>query len=187
MTLLDLPNEIILHILLSLNDPDLLPAICLCHQLYDLGSVDLRVQYRLACYAAGVVDNPNCALPVYERFETLKRREQAWKTLTVRRKATARVEHLPTGIYDLTGGVYFLGEGLPLGGTGAYTRKLRWLRLPSVEDAPAEIEWNVIDIGKFISDLGLSIPENDLVAIAHLYVYRPLSHHGGAVMLTSEF
>lgn len=174
MKFLDLPIEITLQLVLSLDDPDLLTFTALSRDLRTLTTSDIRVRYRLECYAARVVDNPNTRRPIHECLDLLKRREDAWRSLTIRRKSTVPIEHISTGIYDLTGGVYFIGERLHSGFFSALTRKLRWLRLPSAEDpVDAKVQWNTLDIEKPISDLGVALDEHDLVVLAYLYVCFP--------------
>lgn len=173
---LDLPIEITLQILLSLDIHDLLTFASLNRFLHALTTSDIRIRHRLECFAANVVDNPNLQRPAHERVALLKRREDAWRTLTIQRRISVPIEHNSTGIYDLTGGVYFVGERLNSGHFSALTRKLRWIRLPSAkDDVDAEIQWNTIDVDKPISDLGLALDEHDLVAVAYLYACSPLT------------
>ncbi|CAL1712229.1 unnamed protein product [Somion occarium] len=173
--LLDLPPELLIRIFLLFDNPgDVLACSRTNRNVYTLVVEDVRIQYHIETLAARVTNNPKCMLPIAERLARLKRREAAWRDLSVRRSTTVPISYSPTGIYDLSGGVYFLGERQHIGQLATLTRSLRWIRLPSVEEdrEEREIQWNKIDVGKDIADLGLALDEHDLVAVAFFEVQQ---------------
>lgn len=167
--LLDLPPELLTHILSSLALYDLLSATSACATLRALLQSFMPLQYRLALLSSGYVDNPSdaCPLVLSERLAALRAREAAWSAANMKR--TTRIptpQGGPSGVYDLTGGLYFLGQRGD-GITGATTRAMRWVRLPGAgdKDVPDKPVWTTIDVGEDIIDIGLSVHELDLIAI----------------------
>ncbi|RDB20399.1 hypothetical protein Hypma_012541 [Hypsizygus marmoreus] len=153
--LLDLPPELVVRILCYLHLPDVLSCTRTHSSLLALTKDFVVLQYHMATQTAMVADNPHCNLPISERFDMLKRREEGWKKFRVDFRKTIPVKHVPSGIYEMTGGIFLLGDT---------TRKaLHYLTLPS--KATDEPSWSRIDIDSTMVDIGLSIYEHDLVAV----------------------
>lgn len=172
--LLDLPHEILTQIISSLSLRDLLSATSACTTLRALLQSFTPLQYRLALLSSGYIDNPGyrCPLVLSERLAALRAREAAWRAAKVKRTTRIATPHGgPTGIYDFTGGLYFLGLG-GSGITGEITREMRWVRLPSADnkDLDENQMWTSLDIGEDIIDIGLNVHELDLIAVATSYV-----------------
>lgn len=157
----DLPPELLIRILSFLTVPDLSS----CLEVNVLFSVIIKesvlLQYLIATEIAGVRDNPNCTLDLATRLQRLDQRELAWSRFRPNFKTTIDIPHRPTGIYDLTGGLYLLGDGIPV------TKGLNCVVLPSTESGPPlnELKWTRTSVGRKIVDVGLALQEHDLVAV----------------------
>lgn len=181
--LLDLPSELITHVLSSLPLNSLLSATSTCKALHSLPKTSASLQYTLLLARSGFSDLPSVplssAVPA-ERLARLNGHIEAWREL--REKAWASVSLRPrwsSGIYDLSGGVYFLGERGAGAGRLRTTQALRWMRLPrgSGEGEDKHLQapsWNRISVDEDIVDIGVSVREHDLVAI--VTSYAPPSH-----------
>jgi hypothetical protein len=151
----DLPLELITHILYKTSPNDLLVCKRINKYFYNLIQNSILLQYHLALDCAKAKNNPYSSLPSSERLKKLRDSESAWAFLRPKLTATIPVPHNPSGIYDLTGGVYLLGN--------TNRTQLHYLKLPSSgKDA---IYWEVINVGKTIIDMGLCVHEHDLIAI----------------------
>ncbi|KAM6497445.1 hypothetical protein JOM56_007918 [Amanita muscaria] len=118
------------------------------------------VQYCLACKAAGVIDNPQSPLSYGERLEALKKREDAWRKLKPAFETTIKINDLPSTLYELSAGNYFLSD--------INRRDLYYCRLPSSpQDDP---QWCRIpghgpgqSWSGSIIEMGMAVYEHDLV------------------------
>ena len=126
-----------------------------------------RLQYRQACAAACVIDNPRCNLSYAERLQALKRRENAWVRVTPIFSKTVKVDHVTSEICGLSAGVYFLGD--------SNLRDMHYCRLPSSPDD--DIKWVKIPghgleekWSGFIVDMGMALHEHDLIVNVISYV-----------------
>ncbi|KDR79274.1 hypothetical protein GALMADRAFT_137139 [Galerina marginata CBS 339.88] len=187
-TLLSLPPEILVQILLHLasESSSLLATELTCNYLHRLIQGSLLLQYEVALAATQQVDNPLNLMTVREKMAWLEESESRWRVLNIDhdlgnddaareegvgrpRKETNRIRkikvaHVPSGIYDLTGGVYLLGD--------QPRKALYWVKLPGREEIlnDAEMKWNKIDVEEHgpernFVDIGLCIYEHDLIAI----------------------
>ncbi|KAF8889542.1 hypothetical protein CPB84DRAFT_1849340 [Gymnopilus junonius] len=206
LTLLTLPPEILLHIFLNLTDnPSSLFALQLtCSFLNTLISGSSELHYQAALIATHQDNNAKSSLPVKEKLDRMQESSRRWSILDLDEDSEAEGEgeeksrgkgketlkdgnkrmrqikagHEPSGIYDLTGGVYVLGD---------FPRKvLHWVKLPGQEEIQDGIDpkWNKIDLDvlktradsdrreRTIVDMGLCIYEHDLVAIVTLSPQR---------------
>ncbi|KAF8889540.1 hypothetical protein CPB84DRAFT_1785452 [Gymnopilus junonius] len=192
-----LPPEILLQIFLNLTDsPTSLLALRLtCNYLNTLISGSSGIRYETALMITDQVNNPKSMLPVKEKLEWVQDSARRWSILdldespegeeeeeektpgekklrnTNKRMRQIKAGHAPSGIYDLTGGIYMLGD-LP-------RKALYWVKLPGLEEFRDGIEtkWNKIDLDmirkradsdgreRTIIDMGLCVYEHDLIAI----------------------
>ncbi|KAG5634403.1 hypothetical protein H0H81_002106 [Sphagnurus paluster] len=163
--LLLLPPEILARVLLFLELPDLMRM----HQVHS----NLRqyiqsfhiLQYHIATQSAFIEDNPNSSLPISERLELLKKREEGWARCNIDFRRVIRLEHQPGDDLDvLTDGIYLSGD--------EDGHNLHYVQLPSKPEDP--IEWRTIDIQKPVVEVGLSVLEHDLLAAltSDQYVYE---------------
>ncbi|KAF8063143.1 hypothetical protein FPV67DRAFT_1782712 [Lyophyllum atratum] len=152
--LLDLPPEVIVLILCYLDLPDFVSAIRTNHTLYNTRTVHV-LRYRFALQAAAVEDNPDSSVLIAQRLALLKDREEGWGGFNFDFRRKIPVRHTPSGIYDMTGGIYLLGD--------ENRRALHYCKLPSKPSDPAT--WSQIRIDRELIDMGLAIYEHDLIAV----------------------
>lgn len=158
---LDLPPELIIRIFYFLDLIDLISCQLTHSALQALLKSSIFLDYRIATEIARVEDNPRSTLAVSERLEALVNREAAWSNIKVDFSRSISVGHNASGIYDLTGGVYLLGE------QGRHT--FYYCTLPSTPSDP--IRWKRVDIGRTIIDVGLAVHEHDLIAVITTCVF----------------
>ncbi|KAG5638827.1 hypothetical protein H0H81_009800 [Sphagnurus paluster] len=153
--LLRLPLELIVRVFCYLDLIDLLRA----KQVHPSLKTSIKslpvLQYSVETQSAYVEDNQYCGLPTSERLRLLKNRQEAWSKCSIDFRRTIPVLHEPSGIYDLMGGVYLLGD--------ANHRTIHYFMLPSSDED--EVKWEKIDISKPLVDMGLNIHEHDLIAV----------------------
>ncbi|KIL63036.1 hypothetical protein M378DRAFT_80273 [Amanita muscaria Koide BX008] len=160
MSLLSLPHELVERILLWLATESVQKCRLVNRELNTIIQSSTVLQYLQACAAAGIIDNPRSPLSYAERLEALKKREDAWRTLTPVFETTINVDHQASSVYDLTAGTYLLGDH--------NLRDLYYCRLPSSpQDNPRWIripchgpEQNRSGI---IIDMGMAVYEHDLI------------------------
>lgn len=170
MPLLDLPAELIVYIASLLPSNDLLAVQQVSVRLRDLIKSSLALQYLIELHVAGMVDNPASRLVPGDRLRILRQKETAWRSLDLSERKVLPLQHNPSGIYDLTGGVLLLGERRqPESHTGTdsvHTVHLQSAFRNSQDDAEVKPPlWRTVDLGKQVIDVGLSIQEHDLLAI----------------------
>ncbi|PCH45032.1 hypothetical protein WOLCODRAFT_145295 [Wolfiporia cocos MD-104 SS10] len=174
--LLSLPQELLIEILIHLPLSALAACRLTSRALDTLIVNDVLLQYSIELRAAGVIDNPSSPFPIHERLRLLKERERAWSRVEVADSCTVDVLYRPSTIYDLTGGVFLLGESLS--NTGLHGRRgtdaLRFVHLPSLlsqahtrgdDSDSGEDAWARIIPEAATIDIGLSVQEHDLVAV----------------------
>lgn len=163
--LLDLPSEIITQILSNLPPKVLLLSIQLAnHYLHDLIRSSSQLQYQIEAKFAGVENNPASNLVAVERLRALRSYERAWADFAVKNRTTIPVGYHSSGLYDLSAGIYVLGEDS--GHVVEYpTRILRWIDLSQPLSLQKEKGWSGIDVDSYIMDFGLAVREHDLIAI----------------------
>ncbi|KAG6856317.1 hypothetical protein H0H87_005597 [Tephrocybe sp. NHM501043] len=96
-------------------------------------------------------------MSINDRLQLLKRSELGWSAFHVDFQTTLRIPHEPFGIYDLTGGIYLMGD--------VSQKALHYCTLPS--NPGDSITWSRIDLHKSLTvvDIGLCLYEHDLVAV----------------------
>ncbi|KAF8335199.1 hypothetical protein F5887DRAFT_892119, partial [Amanita rubescens] len=157
--LLALPPDLLERILLQLDGQDVITCSLISRQFNIFIRSSIILQYRIACHAAGVVDNPHCKLSYPERHEALSKREMAWRRLQPVFTKTFDVPHVPSSLYDLTSGIYC---------SDVENQHLHYCSLPSTpEDV---LQWNTIYVhgpnkngDECIADMGMAINEHDLI------------------------
>lgn len=154
-TLVDLPPEIITHILLFLPSLSILACAKVNQYLHDLISDSVEVQYYIHRSMSGQLDNPYSTLSISDRLENLLIRESRWEELYVNFEQIIDVPFASSGIYDLTGDIYLLGS--------ASRRVLHYIYLPS--EPNQKVEWKELHSPHTIIDMGLCVYEHDLIAV----------------------
>ena len=111
-------------------------------------------EYNVALDAANAQVNPCMSQTIAEKLRALKSSEDAWAFLRPDFTASIPVTHNQSGVYDLTGGVYFLGNS---------TRTALHYPPKLLGREGDESYWKVLRSEKSIINIGLSIFEHDLI------------------------
>lgn len=173
-SLLRIPPELVTHILLYLSPHDIISCGRTCRMLYDLCSCP-ALRYIVQMERCAVIDDMRPGLGYLERLRILKDWEEAWATLDFRRSVQISTPFKPTSIYDFTGGALLLGTGTTLDPESPDTVGYASITLPSLSDMQGEkLEWRRCSIETKILELGLAIPEHDLIAALTVYVFPVL-------------
>ncbi|KAF9442874.1 hypothetical protein P691DRAFT_680660 [Macrolepiota fuliginosa MF-IS2] len=149
--LLDLPPEILTHILLSL--PFTLVVICqgVNHHLLALISESIALQYYIHLGMSGLADNSCCNLPVSERLSRLLAKERRWEELDF---DFDKIVKVPFGLNihaKLSTGLFY----------GVSTNeRFCSMRIPSVPDR--EVKWQEVYSERRIISSGVCVYEHDL-------------------------
>ena len=169
MALLTLPIELLIHTLTFLPLPDILSCQRVNQFIYNVVAQSVLLQYVIEAKAACVEDNPRSTLTVSDRLALLRRREAAWAKFKF--NFHIRLPPLgqrPSGIYDLTGGVYLQGQAASSQNAGQQiTTALNYMHLPSES---RDTSWSKISICREIVDIGLAMQEHNLIAVVTAYV-----------------
>lgn len=163
-----LPIELLEKILIYLSGPDLTTASCLNSSMYKIIKDSVEIQYSLALEMHGMADGDK-SQSIKDKLTELLRREKAWMSLDLSRRVSVKVPHNPSHIYDLSGGVYLLGDCEQFTETRD-TKSLRFCDLTSCRNGPAirEETWRKMSIPDSIVDVGFALQEHDLIGIIGL-------------------
>ncbi|KAF8208380.1 hypothetical protein K438DRAFT_1813902 [Mycena galopus ATCC 62051] len=172
--LLDLPPEILTYILAFLPNAALQSTKKSSRFLFTLITSSIELQYQMAAEVAQVVDNASSRMPIYERLALLRTREEAFEIVSPSWKITVPVPFQASGLYELSGGLFWLGE--------EPNRTLRYLELPSQpsEEGAAPLEWKRITLPSqesYVIDFGLAVDEHDLIVMA-TFTPSGIAHEG---------
>ena len=164
ISLLYIPPELVIRILLFLYPHDIISCGRTCRMLYDLCSCPV-LRYLIQLERCAVNDDMRPGLGNLERLQILENREEAWATLDFRKSAQLSVPFDLTGTYDLTGGALILGTR-PSYANHQPTVGYSYVSLPSLSDSQDQIlEWKGISLESEMLDFGLAAHEYDLMAI----------------------
>ncbi|KAF9022230.1 hypothetical protein BDZ89DRAFT_1070864 [Hymenopellis radicata] len=150
----DLPEELLISIFNHLSAFELNSCQRTCRFINDIISNSLNLRYQVALEMYGMAHNPNCTLDIAECLRRLERHEEAWGTLTPVFTRTLDVENNVSGIYELSGGTYFLGA--------SKERTIPFLRLPT--DSASPTHWDTLRVDGEVVDIGIALYEHDLFA-----------------------
>ncbi len=173
-TLLGLPHDLLERIFLYLDPQDVRRCTLVSRQINNFIPSSVVLRYRLACHAAGVIDNPCCNLSFAERYEALMKREKAWCRFQPAFVKTFDDAYQPFPICDLTSGLYLYGDSeghnlhycfLP----STPDDVLRWTTIPS--HAPIK-NWNHRRVN--FREVAMAIGDNDLMVSVISYVRQNL-------------
>jgi hypothetical protein len=156
--LLDLPAEILERILILLSPNDIGSCLLCNHFMHEVVQNSVQLQYIIALYKAGCEDNTRSSLSLTERCEILKRHEKLWLNCEPSFTQSIQVPFRIGGLYDLSCGLYFLGD--------RSRRLLSYVRLPThpSQETP---KWETFSLNdhRFMVDFGVSVDEHDLIAV----------------------
>jgi hypothetical protein len=169
LSLLDIPPELIVSIVLYLSPHDIISCQRTCRKLCDVCN-DTALRYLVQMERSGVSDDLRPGLSYPERLLLLQRREEAWANLDFHKNVQVTVPFESTGIYDFTGGAFLLGTRLH-STSRRPTIGYSYLTLPSLTSTEDQkLEWRGPSVGIQILDVGLAVHEHDLIAALTAYV-----------------
>lgn len=163
MHLLDLPIEILTHILNNLHFIDLYTCLRLNHTVRALITNSVRLQYKISCGEAGVLDNPHCHLSIANRLSILRNREHSWRHFQYEYRILIEVPYLSSGIYDVTPSSYILGCAAADDPFTAVS--LQAVVFPTGNKNSFQPDWKEINAAKNLVDFGTCLEEHDLIAL----------------------
>ncbi|KAJ7715440.1 hypothetical protein DFH07DRAFT_785606 [Mycena maculata] len=147
------------HLIWRANDAAAREGPCL-RQEYRL----VELQYRMALNTAGYADNQESTMLFVDRIAALRTKEAAFGEFKFSWRRHIPVTFAATGLYELSAGIYFLGE--------SSRQALRYIQLPSEPDTydALPVDWERIALrsrnNTVIIDFGLAIQEHDLIVFA---------------------
>ncbi|KAJ7684451.1 hypothetical protein DFH06DRAFT_7374 [Mycena polygramma] len=152
----DLPSEILILILHSLDFPGLMSCTATNRRVKSIIDGSALLQYRLAAQIACVEDNHgNTSMTSAQRLSALKKRQTAFAELIPSSVRTIQMDEFPIlNVYALSGGIFVMTE--------ADRRALRWTSLASDEPTPV---WERLEFDEYILEFSLAIPEEDLLVV----------------------
>jgi len=168
MTLLDLPDEILVNILLNLPWKSISVAQSVNQRFCTLVREHKVIRYAIELGCAGMVDGPidiQIGSTVEERLEKLYQYQSSWRRFTSKRR---QVIQLPQGpIWELAGGV--LAQGIASTPGSFDVHKIVFTRLARDARGPmAEEQWEYESQGLEIKDFTMD-PSQDLA----VFVFTP--------------
>ncbi|KAF9448677.1 hypothetical protein P691DRAFT_800386 [Macrolepiota fuliginosa MF-IS2] len=132
-TLLDLPLEILTHILLRLPFTSVVICQGVNRHLYGLIFESTELQYHIHLGISGLVDNPHCDLSIAERLSLLLARERRWEGLDFDfHKVVDVIFPFKSSTATLSARIF---GGVAVGGC-------RYMQIPSA--ATEEVKWREI-------------------------------------------
>ncbi|KAH9038808.1 hypothetical protein EDB85DRAFT_392455 [Lactarius pseudohatsudake] len=163
LTLLDIPPELIVSIILCLSPHDIMSCQGTCRTLCGVCK-DTALRYLVELERHGVSDDLRPGISYPERLLLLQRREEAWANLDFRKSVQVTVPFESTGIYDFTGGAFLLGTRLH-SASRRPTIGYSYLTPPSLSSTDDQkLKWQEISLGIQILDVGMAVHEHDLIA-----------------------
>ena len=111
LSLLDIPPELIISIILYLSPHGIISCQRTCRKLHDVCN-DTTLRYLVQMERSGVSDDLRPGISYPDRLQLLQRREEAWVNLNFHKNVQVTVPIESTGIYDFTGGAFLLGTRL---------------------------------------------------------------------------
>lgn len=157
-------------------DPKDILAFCLvCHFTQDLYGINPSLQYRVALFVNGKEDGRGpLPMNIRDRLDYTLKRECMWKTLELDRGHLVKIalNYRHSHVHDLASGLYIFGD-LSNAPDNLRTESLRFVKLPTCVHSSASVEspghntgwWTTIPIGVEALCIGLSLEENDLLAV----------------------
>lgn len=160
--LLDCPPEILVHIFSFLPSASLRRLLLTSRALNHLISSSVFLQFLLHLQTSAHSLYPSTSTgSLVRQLEVLTDSEKRWQDWEYTAYNRLEVQHRPSGIYDLTSGIFILGEGSAL---GRLTVGLRWVDLRLGKS----LVWNRFDLHTPIVDLGVNVLEWDLIAVVSM-------------------
>ncbi|KAK7039219.1 hypothetical protein VNI00_010124 [Paramarasmius palmivorus] len=156
LTLLDLPLELLIHILSYSPLQDLLSIQVTNRFLQHAIATSSQLQYLMALDIAGMEDNPKCSLPASDRLKVLEEREKAWKLFKPTFMQRVEIDKSQIILYELAGGAFIRSD---------YNRRVVNCVVLPRDDGSRQEDWGKLEVDEKIMDFGQAIEEHDLVAV----------------------
>ncbi|KAF7353777.1 hypothetical protein MVEN_01063200 [Mycena venus] len=155
---LNLPPEILIAILHSLDLSSLVACIATNRRVKSIIDGSASLQYRLATQAACVEDNPYGAtnMTSADRLRALRKRQIAFAELLPSSISTIQMDKISfLHTYTFSGGILALTESTE--------QSLRWISLASIgQSSPV---WERLELDEYILEIILAVPEEDLLVV----------------------
>lgn len=160
-----LPSELLIDIFIRLSLPDLLSASCVNRSIYRVIKNSVELQYSLALQTYGMVDGGKSD-PLGDKLKELLLMEDSWRTLSLSNSVSVKVQHNASHVYELSNGVYILGESA-FSGDARETKSIRFFDLSGCKTGSKVCEdvWPRITSPDRIIDIGISLHEHDLLCM----------------------
>ncbi|KAK7681763.1 hypothetical protein QCA50_015110 [Cerrena zonata] len=157
-SLLDLPIELLLHILLIMPFDDILKCKRICKRINQIVSDDTQLQYQIKLGFNGMVDNanPNCTLPTIERLKRMSMYEDMWRAAP--KKDYYEVQFDGQDVWEFSRNVLAQARR---------SRDLVFVQLPSIIRQTEQKRWEISDVGFQIRDFTMD-PDQDLLVILEI-------------------
>jgi hypothetical protein len=162
MNFLHLPPELILACLSHLPLSDIFSCVKSGNRLFrDIILASVSIRYRREQARAGVEENTTQTsdFVISDRLYDLRRRELNWLTFAPNSRLTVPIDFQPTGLYDLTSDIYFIGDTAD--SNTLLSTAIRYMHTSPGSEPPV---WGRIDAEKPIIDFGTALQEHDLIA-----------------------
>ena len=173
LSLLDIPPELIVSIILYLSPHDIISCQKICRKLYDVICNDAALRYLVQMERSGVSDDLRPGISYPERLLLLQRREEAWANLDFHKNVHVTVPFESTGTFDFTGGAFLLGTRLHSNNSRS-TIGYSYVSLPSLTSTEdPKLTWEGPRMDAQILDVGLAVHEHDLIAVLTACVSFP--------------
>ena len=187
MPFTDLPDEILLNVISRLSGRDILSFKLVNQKFRGLYGDSAKLQYLVELDIAGCCDpnlttdfshegegdeNSKAETTTVSRLQYLRAREANWKELRLFRNVfNIDFPFKYVGLYDMVAGYFFCGTR----GKGAGIKYVDFKKAMSenaspdsdVVSSPAD-RWQHVAFDDLILDFGLSLHENDLIAIVSM-------------------
>jgi len=168
--LFDCPPEVLVHTFANLPLSSLRALLATSRALNNLISTSALLQYILHLQSSAHSLYPSgSSVSLIDQLKVLVDAEERWKDWDYNSFSRLEVQHQPSGIYDLTSGIFILGESSP---HARLTQALHWVDLRLGKD----LVWHRFDLRTTIVDLGLNVLEWDLIAVVSVYVDVSFCH-----------
>lgn len=175
MPFTNLPAEIVVQIFSHLDLFEINAVKSISPYYRDVVANSSLLQYIAGLEASGLQDEGEAHPPInlQQKLQCLRAHEEDWRTLRTERMIRVAINHVPSSIYDLSGGVYVLGETNirpDMHWHNVVTNGLRYVDLASITvyregHLLFNQEWRKFEIGSRILDMGFALQEHDLVAV----------------------
>ena len=164
MSYLALPIELLIRVFSFLDLQDLLRLDVVDRLHHDLIRQTPALVYRTRLLELGLRDESSHH-NLTEKLRLLDKRCNSLIDIDGLHQVRVKVAHQPSNIYDLSSGVYILGDSLNPH-TPRTTKALRCLDLSSVATGPSihDHVWPHFTMGASIVDIGLALQEHNLLA-----------------------